>query len=58
MAFTEPNIYTHNTSFFAVILKIVKTWLKLIAPVGRDNAFPLGSVLKPEVGTLLRSLVG
>ena len=31
---------------------------KNVEGVGRDNVFPLGSVLKPEVGTLLRSLVG
>ena len=27
---------------------------QLAEAVGRDNVFPVGSVLKPEVGTLLR----
>ena len=30
------------------------TWAHLEDAVGRDNVFPVGSVLKPEVGTLLR----
>ena len=55
--FVEPTIVESKDPHDAIMSEVKDltfTWAHLEDAVGRDNVFPVGSVLKPEVGTLLR----